>query len=254
MSEEFEKDLVTPEAIDEQAVESADAVQDESADIYAALDARADFYDFIAALYFRPLKQEQIENIAAMDLSAYAEVNEYFADGLNDITRYLRKRNTGTRQALAVDFTAAFAGTSSWKGKYAVPYESVFTSEEGLMYQESFHEVYHIFKKNRVSREEGYDYPDDHLSFMCNFLAILSRRIKEALQEGRVDDALLNLKASREFLDAHMLSWFDPFQALALKLLETRFYRGILKITKGYFLFDRELMDEIISMYEPVED
>ena len=87
-----------------------------------------------------------------MDWSEYADVNELFADGVNDITRYLRKRNSGTRQALAVDFTSAFAGTSSWKGRYAVPYESVHTSEEGLMFQDAYHEVFQLYKANTWPR------------------------------------------------------------------------------------------------------
>ena len=99
--------------VDEMSVAAADeAVVTE--DMIAALKGRAAFYDLLAAIYFRPLTAEQIDNIAEMDWSEYADVDELFADGVNDITRYLRKRNSGTRQALAVEFTSAFAGTSSW--------------------------------------------------------------------------------------------------------------------------------------------
>ena len=104
-----------------------------TAQIVEALEGRASFYDFIASLYYLPLKVEQIENIASMDLSAYRGMDPLLDEGLEDMVRSLRRRNTGTRQELAVDFTATFAGTSSWKGEYAVPYESVFTSDEGLM-------------------------------------------------------------------------------------------------------------------------
>ena len=180
-----------------------------------------------------------------MDWSEYADVNELFADGVNDITRYLRKRNSGTRQALAVDFTSAFAGTSSWKGRYAVPYESVHTSEEGLMFQDAYHEVFQLYKANHVAKAEGYDFPHDHLSFMCEFMALLSRRAAQALAGDDAPRALHELEASRDFLDANILSWFDTFQDLALLLLETRFYRGVLKISKGFFLEDAELLDAI---------
>ena len=208
--------------VDEMGVAAADeAVVTE--DMIAALKGRAAFYDLLAAIYFRPLTAEQIDNIAEMDWSEYADVNELFADGVNDITRYLRKRNSGTRQALAVDFTSAFAGTSSWKGRYAVPYESVHTSEEGLMFQDAYHEVFQLYKANHVAKAEGYDFPHDHLSFMCEFLVVVSRA----------------------FLADHILSWFDTFQDLALLLLETRFYRGVLKISKGFFLEDAELLDAI---------
>ena len=230
--------------VDEMSVAAADeAVVTE--DMIAALKGRAAFYDLLAAIYFRPLTAEQIDNIAEMDWSEYADVNELFADGVNDITRYLRKRNSGTRQALAVDFTSAFAGTSSWKGRYAVPYESVHTSEEGLMFQDAYHEVFQLYKANHVAKAEGYDFPHDHLSFMCEFLVVLSDRIIAALEAGDDAEALRQVRTSRAFLAAHILSWFDPFQDLALLLLETRFYRGVLKISKGFFLEDAELLDAI---------
>ena len=211
------------------------------------LAARASFYDLLAALYFKPLSQEQIDNIAAMNLSSYANVNDDFAQGVNDITRYLAKQNTGTRQELAVDFTGAFGGTSSWKGLYAVPYESVFTSEEGLLFRDSFHEVYALFNQSGVRRAEGYDYPDDHLSFMCEFQAILSNRAIEALGRGDKITALDQITLSQRFLQEHILNWFDDFHSLALNLLKTRFYRGVMSITRGFFALDLEVTDDLVA-------
>ena len=103
-----------------------------------------------------PLTAEQVEAMAGQDFSAYAELNEDFADGVNDITRYLRKRNTGTRDEMAVDFTGTFTGIKTYEGKTAVPYKSVFTSEDGLMYQEGFREVYHAFKAEAIKKRDEY--------------------------------------------------------------------------------------------------
>ena len=167
MSETLEQTMPEPEQFGE---------------IIAALQGRAAFYDLLASVYFQPLTAEQVENFANTDFSAYEDVNEEFASGINDIRRYLRKRNTGTRQELAVDYTASFGSVSSWKGRYAAPYESVHTSGEGLMYEESYHEVYHLYKQQHVERSEGYDYPHDHLSFMCTFEGILSQRAIDALR------------------------------------------------------------------------
>lgn len=212
-----------------------------------ALEGRASFYDLLAALYFKPLSEEQIDAIALLDMSTYADVNDVFADGLNDIARTLAKRTTATRQELAVDFTGAFAGTSTWEGKCAVPYESVFTSEDGLMFQDSYHKVYRLFRTHRVERASGYDFPDDHLSFMCEFLSILSTRAADALRTGKRGEALANVELSQAFLQEHILTWFDDFEELALRLLSTRFYRGVLKVSKGFFQFDREVADDLIE-------
>lgn len=218
--------------------------------VIAALEGRAAFYRTVASLYFKPLTQEQIDAMADADLSAYAGVNELFAEGVNDIERTLRKRNSGTRQDLAVDFTAAFAGTSSWQGRYAVPCKSVFTSEEGLMYQEGYREVFEAYKSHCVKRRDGLDFPDDHLSFMCEFLAILSDRASEHLKSGEAGLALKDLSFSEEFLKEDLLSWFDDFTDLARKILKTRFYRGVLKITKGFFELDLKVLSDMGDVLE----
>ena len=236
---------------DEMAAAEAAAPEQEgllSPEVAAALESRALFYETLASLYFNPLKQEQVDSMAEADFSVYADVNEDFAAGLNDITRYLHKRNTGTRDALAVDFTGAFAGVKAYEGKVAVPYKSVFTSSDGLLYQEGYQDVYKAFKAECVKKREGLDWPDDHLSFMCEFMALLSRRAAQALAGDDAPRALHELEVSRDFLDANILSWFEDFAARANLLLKTRFYRGVIKITRGFFAFDRETLDDLVEV------
>ena len=214
-------------------------------DVAAALEARAAFYETLASLYFMPLKQEQVDAMAAADLSAYAELNADFADGLNDITRYLRKRNTGTRDELAVDFTGAFAGVKAYEGKTAVPYKSVFTNADGLLCQEGYTDVIRAFRAERVAKRAGLDWPDDHLSFMCEFMALLSRRTLEALEAANYEAAAHDIEASQSFLENNILSWFDAFHERALLLIKTRFYKGVLKVSRGFFALDAETLADL---------
>ena len=209
------------------------------ADIASALEGRAAFYDVVAALYYKPLAQEQIDRIAEGGL-----------EGLHDMERALSKRHSGTRQELAVDFTGAFAGTSSWKGRYATPYESVFTSEEGLLFQDSYHEVYRLYRQNSVRKSPGYDFPDDHLSYLCEFQALLARRAVRSLEANDAECALEQVRLSQHVLHDHILSWFDDFEELALHLVKTRFYRGVLKMSKGFFLFDAEVLADMAEGVE----
>lgn len=218
--------------------------------IASALEGRAAFYDTVAALYYKPLTQDQIERIANGSLAALSDANKLLSDGLHDMERALSKRTTSTRQELAVDFTAAFAGTSSWKGRYATPYESVFTSEEGLLFQDAYHEVHRLYRRGCVRKSEGYDFPDDHLSFLCEFQTVLSKRALQALDAGEADTAREQILLSKAVLDEHILSWFDDFAELALCILKTRFYRGVLKMSKGFFLLDAEVLDDAAEELE----
>lgn len=213
----------------------------------AALGARAPFYETLSSLFFQPLSQEQVDAMAQADFSAYAGLSDDIDAGFNDMARYLRKRNTGTRNELAADFTGTFVGTKAYEGKVAVPYESVFTSEEGLMYQQGYQEVFAAFKSQAVKKRAGLDWPDDHLSFMCEFMALLSRRAGTALEAGDVAEARRNLQTSLDFLEGHILSWYDDFADLAGKILSTRFYRGVLRVAKGFFELDRQTLRDMLA-------
>lgn len=213
----------------------------------AALEARAPFYETLSSLFFQPLSQEQVDAMAQTDFSAFAGLSGDIDAGFNDMARYLRKRNTGTRNELAADFTGAFVGTKAYEGKVAVPYESVFTSEEGLMYQQGYQEVFAAFKSQAVKKREGLDWPDDHLSFMCEFMALLSRRAGAALETGDLPEARRNLQTSLDFLEGHILSWYDDFAELAGKILTTRFYRGVLRVARGFFELDRQTLRDLLE-------
>lgn len=218
-----------------------------AADLDMVLEARAALYETLASFYFKPLTQQQIDTMASADFSVYADINDTFADGFNDMRRYLRKRTSGTRQELAVDFTSAFTGTAVYEGKTAVPYKSVFTSDEGLMYQEGYREVFTAFKREAIKRRDGLDWPDDHLSFMFQFMAIMSRRAARALEQHDMTAARHALTVSRDFLERHIASWIEDFTILANKLLKTRFYGGVLKVTQGFVELDRETIVDLLD-------
>lgn len=222
-------------------------MSDSAATIIATLEGRARFYDLLAALCFKPLKQETIDNLANQDLEQFAGLNSTFDEGIHDITRYLAKRNTGTREQLAVDFTSVFVGTKTYEGKSAVPYESVFTSPDGLMCQESFHEVRAIFRRASFKTSDKNFIPDDHLGYACEFMSMLSIRAIDRLKDGDSTAAVGDLELSKEFLNTHILNWYDAYAERANALFQTRFYRGFLKMAKGYFESDRELVQDLID-------
>ena len=240
-----EKDLCTEETA-EAAQEDVGAGELEGA--LAALEARAAFYETLAGLFWMPLTNDQVEAMAAADFSAYAELNGDFKAGVNDVTRYLRKRNTGTRDEMAVDFTGCFTGIRVYEGKTAVPYKSVFTSEEGLMYQEGFRDVFRAYKAECVKKRAGLDYPEDHISFLCEFMALMSRRTADALVAGDFAKAAHDVDASEAFLNDNILSWYDQLVERAMLLIKTRFYKGVLKIAKGFFALDRETLADMREM------
>lgn len=213
------------------------------------LVARTQFYRMLSGLYFRTITQDEIDAMAARDFTELRAGKEesLSAEGYDDIFRYLRKRNSGTRQDLAEDFTSCFLGTKSFDGKQAMPYESLFRDPSGLLMQGPRNEVYYTFKEASLALKDDLDLPEDHLSFEFEFMAILCDRALAALETGDHGAFEQAMRTQVKFFELHIASWFGDFYAFALPVVRTRFYRGVLKITKAFLDEEPLVMSEVMA-------
>lgn len=218
-------------------------------DICEVLSGRASTYQLLSRLFFLPLKQDEVEQIADSGLDSSAFEEGLCKSGVEDMMAYFKRLNAGTRQELAVDFTSSFGGAHTYEERQALPYRSLFMEgSDRLLFAQGHTQAYETYKSACLKRREGLDYPDDHFSFMCDFMKIMSSRSVEALKDGNPEEAKENLKSSQAFLREQMLSWFDDFSDLASHIVETRFYRGVLKFTKGYLEFDDMVLSDLIEV------
>ena len=222
----------------------------ETQELQEMLAARSEYYRMLKDLYFRAPTQEEIDAMAQTDYTELRKDKEesLLAEGFDDIVRYLRKRNTGTRQELSADYTGAFLGTKVRNGEQAMPYESLFRDESGLLMRKPRNEVYHFYKQANVMLKGDLNIPEDHLAFEFEFMAILCDRAIDCLGEDDRDGCLKQLDLQSEFFDDHIASWFGEFYDRAMGFVETRFYRGVLKITKAFLEGERDALDEMRSL------
>ena len=216
------------------------------------LESRTDFYEMLHKLYRYPLSEEEIDALSADEFRALSEDlgDGIMACGFNDLYRALRRRNTGTRQVLSADFTKVFMGIATYEGFSGQPYASLFTDEGAQLMGSERGAARKIYREHAVQLSEGIDLPEDHLAFECEFLAIVNRRAVEALMDERTDEAIELLRVQENFVRERILPWFPRFYALASHLVDTRFYRGVLRITKGYL---EETVEVIPEMIEEIE-
>lgn len=215
------------------------------------LQGRAASYRMFSRLFLKPLTAEDIEELAAIDFIARAQELEdtgLLAEGFNDMGRGLRKRNTGTRQTLATDYTMCFDSVETVNEEVAAPYASVFLSEEALLNQAPRLEVFKIFISEGIELKTGVNLPEDHLSFELEFLAVLSERAAAAATKDTAA-ALHNLQLSLDFINNNILTWIGLLAERAELLLETRFYHGLMKAAQGYLALDLDALDEMIQEF-----
>lgn len=215
---------------------------------------RADFYRMLSQLYFKELTQEEIDHLASLDFEGMAGEDAQIAEGYNDLAHYLRRVNTGTRQELAVDYAHTILAAGNYETYAATPFESVFTSELGLLMQEARDEVYKAYCKYHIQPSDDLHTPEDHVSFEFEFLASLLEHINDALLAGKTEQAAEIARDVEAFHEQHQLNWIDDLCDAVLDVAETRFYRGVAKITRGFVHMETDVIADELDVLSELAD
>ena len=233
------------------AEHETDEQQQAVSQVIAVNEGRAGLYRTLAHLFLHELTQEEVESLAARDFASITDDEPLIAEGLEDMRRYLRKLNTGTRQELAVDYAHTFLAAGNYESFVATPYESVFTSELGLLMQEARDEVFKAYCAQHVQPDEALRIPEDHVSFELEFIATLLERTNAALAAGDVAQARELAQVVQSFHAMHQLNWIDDLCDAIMDAAQTRFYRGLSKLLRGWTHLEEQVMaDEAAVLAE----
>ena len=220
-------------------------------EIAELMTMRESVYRWFSAIYFKELTDEQIRYLAAQDFSAFEDLDPVMAEGVRDIRHALHHVNSGTREDLAVDYAHTFLAAGSGKDESrACPYESVFTSRDGLIMQEARDDVYRYMLGEHLCPSESLRIPEDHLAFVFEFMANLCLRCREAIQRDDLSEAKRLFNLQEEFFSKHIESWITMLCDAIERCCRTDFYRGISKMTRGFVKVERQLFDEMAPAIE----
>ena len=221
-------------------------------DLCRLLTDRAASYRFLSRLIMKPLSSAEVDELAAQQLERRVgdlEGAALLAEGFNDMGRGLHRRHTGTVRLLSTDYTMCFDGVASYGGLVASPYASVFvgsvTGEKAVLCQEPRDRDLAAYRSEGVTVDESLHLPEDHLGFELSFMADISDKMHEEWSKGDIAEVARLTATSEDFLLNHILVWYGAFYDVALNILETRFYRGVLKAIYGYLRHDATLLTEI---------
>lgn len=205
------------------------------------LAERASFYRLLSSLYFREVDEDILRRLDALCIDE-DDLDDEMACGFRELSRYLSRRGPDARTDLAVDFAHVFLAAGTYEGDAACPYESIYTSESGLVMQEARDEVRAVYLSQGVNIDERVHEPEDHVSFELDFMAIMSDRASAALREGDAGACLDALKLQRTFAEDHLLGWFDAWGQRISECADQRFYPAVFKITRAYVRDDVALL------------
>lgn len=197
-----------------------------------------------------------------VDAAFAADVAESFAfeseDAvLNESVAALRACLAGVDAAgieqLAVWFDRIFFGMGPLSAKHAFPYESVYTSQRGLLMQEAYGTTRRAYRENGLQKSDDFAEPDDHLAVQLAFMAALCDRAAEALEARDEDAAEAAFKVQRQFARGHLLNWIGRFAAdvetaaSAGDTPESGFYAHAARFTARFVELDVATLDDMLG-------
>lgn len=216
--------------------------------------ARAQMYRMLASLYFKELTEEEIENLSGLDFGSLDVGDELISAGATDMRRFLARTHIDRRQELAVDYAHSMLAAGSYTDRRATPYESVFTSDTGLLMQEARDDVYRLFCQERLGVTPGLNIPEDHLAFEFEYMALMCDRMADAVGKADLAEAQRILGVQREFHVKHLLNWIDVYCDCLERVAQTTFYRGLSKMTRGWVHLEESSIEDAHALLDDIRE
>ena len=209
-------------------------------------DANAETYRFLSQMLLKELTQEAIDELSCAEWPEDTG-NDHLDRGYDLLRRYFAFSEGDRRSQLAVEYARIFlaAGVYAREKETAVPYESVFTSEEHVVMGESRDQVVAWFAEDGFQVDPELHEPEDHLSFELEYLSVMNERAGSLLRANDRDGLALNVRRQASFIDAHLSNWIGPLASVASEYAKTAFYLGMLEVTQGALEQTRAMLGEI---------
>ncbi|MCJ7567034.1 MAG: molecular chaperone TorD family protein [Anaerolineales bacterium] len=215
--------------------------------IESLLTNRMSTYAFLSRLCRIEADQELLDRILALEFSSTEGIPE-IDEGYRILHGYVEKAGENTLTELAVDYAKIFLGVQSQLGIY--PYESVYTSKEKLIMQEARDQVVQLYRQEGLDRAADYREPEDHIALELEFMAYLSQKTIDALQDGEGEEVVRFLEKQKLFLEEHLMNWVPAFCEDMEQIAQTDFYTATAKITKGFLALEDGLVGDLIQEIE----
>ena len=122
-------------------------------------------------------------------------------------------------------------------------WESVYFSEEHLVFQEQTLQVRQWYSRFGLQAERINREPDDHIGLELSFVAHLAKQALQAVDQNDKQAYEDLLQAQRDFLNEHLLRWAPVWAKLVKQNAETDFYRGLAHLTHGALLEAADLLE-----------
>lgn len=194
--------------------------------------------------------EKEMDAAFAAELVGAARVesdNPALAEGFAALQADVAEHGEEDLEMLAVAFNRVFFGMGPRSAQKAFPYESVYTSDGGLMMQDAYSKVLRLYRAAGFAKDPGFTEPEDHLAVELAFMVRLCERAVEALRAGDESAAEAALSDQRSFLHDHLLNWVPALARDMRGSAEGGFYAHLATFTEAYLSADAEALAEVVE-------
>jgi TorA maturation chaperone TorD len=144
--------------------------------------------------------------------------------------------------SLELDYAQLFVGPGE---VLAPPWESVYCTEEHLVFGRTTLDVRAFYQKNGLSVPKMNQEPDDHFGLELGFMSVLAERTADAYAGKTLGaDANKLVQEQQRFLQEHLGQWTEEFMGRVKQFAKTSFYRDLAIITGGFIQRDMTWLQE----------
>lgn len=147
-------------------------------------------------------------------------------------------------QQIKDEYTRLFIGPDRLS---AAPWESVYTTKERALFQESTLGARSWYRKYHYLPEKYPRVADDHISLMIHFLSLTSTKAAACLEGDDLNQCWNILADQKKFETEHLLNWIFLY-AEDIQTSKTRkFYPQLVKATADFIKYDNQIIDELMD-------
>jgi TorA maturation chaperone TorD len=127
----------------------------------------------------------------------------------------------------------------------APPWESVVTSKDHLLLQESTLQVRRFYASEGFRADLYPSVADDHLAYELDFVKRLAELCRDARSSSDEVEFKRLIDRQAAFLDLHLLRWIEPYTALIQESKSHVLYPQLAVLLYAYLRIDRKLLEDM---------
>ena len=214
-------------------------------ELASLMESRAHVYQVLSRCF-----QQEIDAPFAEELSRQFVLEgaaPAAAQAMEAMQQLLSGADDAALEQLAVTFDRVFFGMGPITARHAFPYESVYTSDRGIMMQQAYGQVVQAYRQQRLAKDPAFKEPEDHLAVELAFMATLAQRCALFLSEGHEEAAEETAVQQLAFAQDHLLNWLDRFCADLKVAAGGGFYFHLACFAQAFVEEDASLLREMLE-------